>query len=578
MKACSLLGLALLFIVFPAIAQHDPVADNAAIVKGGVDVRFTILTPQLIRLEWDSTGVFNDSPSFVIINRRLPVPKFTQTVKQGWLIIRTDALELRYKRNTGKFNANNLSVRFFAEPRNAFVWKPNSVQKNNLKGTARTLDGFRGDVNDRDSSLLTLEDGLLSTDGWCVIDDSRSFLFDNSDWPWAKQRPGGSIQDWYFMGYGRNYKSAIFDYSRIAGKVPLPPRYAFGYWWSRYWKYSENELRDLVTDFEKFNIPLDVLVIDMDWHLTDSLFSKPDEFNERKWWTGWTWDTGLFPDPGKFLQWTNKKHLKTTLNLHPASGIAPFEAAYGEFARKMNFDTTTRRNIPFEGSNKKFMQNLFDIVLNPMEKQGVDFWWLDWQQWLNDKKIAGLNNTWWLNYTFFSAMEKKGDKRPMLYHRWGGLGNHRYQIGFSGDAIISWKSLEYQPYFTNTASNVLYGYWSHDIGGHMFGKGTEELDPELYARWMQYGVFNPILRTHSGKNAILNKEIWNFGTEYFKVLADAVKLRYALVPYIYTMARKTYDAGISLCRPMYYDYPEAEEAYRFSRQYQFGDEIGRAHV
>jgi alpha-glucosidase (family GH31 glycosyl hydrolase) len=219
------------------------------------------------------------------------------------------------------------------------------------------------------------------------------------------------------------------------------------------------------------------------------------------------------------------------------------------------------------------MKNLFDVALRPLEKQGVDFWWLDWQQWLEDRKIKGLQNTWWLNYTFFTDMERNSTKRPMLYHRWGGLGNHRYQIGFSGDALISWKSLEYQPYFTNTASNVLYGYWSHDIGGHTFGGVKKEFDPELYTRWMQYGALSPIFRTHSAKNAALNKEIWNFRGDYFNAQYDAIKLRYALTPYMYTMARETYDSGISLCRPMYYDYPAKQEAYDFDRQYMFGDDI-----
>ena len=87
-----------------------------------------------------------------------------------------------------------------------------------------------------------------------------------------------------------------------------------------------------------------------------------------------------------------------------------------------------------------------------------------------DKKIPELSNTWWLNYTFFSDKERNSDKRPLIYHRWGGLGNHRYQIGFSGDTYISWKTSDHQPYFTNCASNVLYSYWSHDIdiGGHQF--------------------------------------------------------------------------------------------------------------
>lgn len=78
-------------------------------------------------------------------------------------------------------------------------------------------------------------------------------------------------------------------------------------------------------------------------------------------------------------------------------------------------------------------------------RRGVDFWWLDWQQFPYDKKVDSLNNVWWINYVFFTEMERNRTTRPMLYHRWGGLGNHRYQIGFSGDAVISWKSLDFQP-------------------------------------------------------------------------------------------------------------------------------------
>jgi len=549
-------------------AQNDPSAHQSSIIKLK-NVRFTVLTPRVIRMEWDSTNTFTDNGSFTIVNRNTPTPKFATKQKSGWLIIQTDELELKYQLNSGKFSPANLSIRYLKDKNYSFTWKPGMISKGNLKGTARTLDRFDGDTNNK-GEKINLEEGILSKDGWFLLDDSKTLLFDNSDWPWVTQRSSTPKQDWYFMGYGNDYKSALSDYTKIAGKVPLPPRYAFGYWWSRYWSYSDNELRDLVGNFEKFNVPLDVLVIDMDWHTTDSVGSKLDEFGQRKWWTGWTWNKSLFSDPEGFLKWTETKKLKTTLNLHPASGIAPWEERYGEFARKMNFDTTSRKNIPYVGSSKKFMTNLFDVVLSPLEKQGVDFWWLDWQQWLEDKKIKGLQNTWWLNYTFFTQMEKNRSTRPMLYHRWGGLGNHRYQIGFSGDTHISWKSLEYQPYFTNTASNVLYGYWSHDIGGH---GGTDDLDPELYTRWMQYGALSPIFRTHSTKRATLNKEIWNFRGDFFKAQHDAIRLRYTLAPYIYTMARKTYDTGISLCRPMYYDYPENDEAYSFDRQYQFGDDI-----
>jgi len=557
-------------------SAQQTVSDNGSVIKPDKQVRFTVLTPRLVRMEWSDLGKFVDNSSFTVVNRNLPEVKYTAGKSSGWFVLKTAEIELRYKLNSGKFNANNLSINYFAKAQNPFSWKPGDVQKNNLKGTSRTLDKYDGDINTVTGEKLVLEDGILSRDGWFFLDDTKSFLFDNSDWSWVQTRENGDSQDWYFLAYGNDYKAALSDYMKIGGKVPLPPRYAFGYWWSRYWSYSDAELRKLVANFEKFNIPLDVLVIDMDWHLTDKdgLFAKPDEFGELNKWTGWTWNKNLFPDPPKFLDWTASKKLKTTLNLHPASGIGPHEIQYGEFAKRMDFDTTQRKYIPYLASSKKFMHNLFDVVLNPMQKDGVDFWWLDWQQWPEDKKVKGLSNTWWLNYTFFSNMERYGEKRPMIFHRWGGLGNHRYQIGFSGDTRISWASLAYQPYFTNCASNVLYGYWSHDIGGHIFPKGSDLiLDQELYTRWMQYGALSPIFRTHSTKSSHLNKEMWNFRGEYFDAQHEAVHLRYQLVPYIYTMARKTYDTGISLCRPMYYDYPNEEEAYTFDRQYQFGDDM-----
>lgn len=558
-----LISFAILFGPSVVKAQDRALANKDAIIKSGPYTRFTVLTSQTIRMEWDSTGAFNNYASFVIINRDLPVPDFTKSVVDGWLVIKTPAMEMRYKENSGRFTRANLFVKYLKDKQHGFTWVPGTQQKDNLKGTTRTLDNMDGDSEVYGGKRLELENGLLSKEGWYFLDDSQSFLFDKSDWAWVKERPKNASQDWYFMAYGHDYKSALYDFTLIAGKVPLPPRYAFGYWWSRYWKYSDNELRSLVGNFNRYNLPLDVLVIDMDWHKNLN----------KDGWTGWTFDDALFTDPANFLKWTADEGLKVTMNLHPASGIDPAEPSYRAFAANTNFDTTGHRTIPYVGSNKKFMQNLFDVVLHPLEKEGVDFWWLDWQQWPNDKVITGLNNTWWINYVFFSEMDRHSPARPLLYHRWGGLGNHRYQTGFSGDSFITWKTLEYQPYFTNTASNVLYDYWSHDIGGHQTKQGDQGLDPELYTRWMQYGALSPIFRTHSSKNPQLNKEPWNFKGQYFEALANAIKLRYTLAPYIYTMARKTYDTGLALCRPMYYDYPEASEAYEFSREYQFGDNM-----
>ncbi len=544
----------------------NPVADPRAVVTVG-NARFSVLTPQLIRLEWAADGKFEDRPSLIFINRRLPVPKFTTRSDAEWFVLETDNLTLRYRKAGGRFDSTNLEIAFVVAGTHR-TWRPGMTNEANLGGTIRTLDGVKG--------AIPLAPGLLSRDGWAIIDDSSAPLFDDSDWPWVTRRAYGERQDFCFLGYGHEYKKALGDFITVAGRIPLPPRYVFGLWWSRYWSYTDQELRELIQQFETFNIPLDVLVVDMDWHLTFDLRwhkDRRDQAGQRLGWTGYTWDKILFPDPEGFLHWCREKGLKVTLNLHPASGIQPHEEVYPAMAKAMGIDPTSRRYVPFDLIDQKFARNYFDLVLRPLERQGVDFWWMDWQQW-DTTRIPTLNPTWWINYTFFTDMERQGHRRPVILARWGGLGNHRYQIGFSGDVITDWSSLAFQPYFTATAANVGFGYWSHDIGGHIPGP----VSPELYTRWVQWGAFSPVLRTHTTKNPDAERRIWAYPYEYFDAMRKAVLLRSSLVPYIYTEARKAYDSGLSLCRPLYYDFAESDEAYDFKDQYQFGDAMVVAPV
>ena len=143
-----------------------------------------------------------------------------------------------------------------------------------------------------------------------------------------------------------------------------------------------------------------------------------------------------------------------------------------------------------------------------------------------------------------------------------------FPIGFSGDSFTTYGTLAWQPYFTATASNVAFGYWGHDLGGH---QQTGPNDPEIYLRWMQFGVFTPIFRTHATNWEGIERRIWKYSN--FTQLLETVKLRYALMPYIYNAARQAYDTGVSLCRPLYYEWPEENNAYLFEDEYMFGDDI-----
>lgn len=555
MKKRLIIVLSFVQCTISGIAQ----ALQSNIVYTDNNVRFTVISDGVVRMEYEPDGNYINDKSFVAVQRKYPQCAYSVKEKGQWIEIITSKMKIRYRKGSGSFSNKNLTISSMKGVKK-FEWKPGMKQVCNLKGTYRTLDGYDGDSRG-DTGKMPIEDGLLAKDGWTLLDDSKGFLFDNSDWEWVKERPKKNGQDWYFLAYGNDYKSALKDFTLFSGKVPLPPRFVFGYWWSRYWSYSDRELHDLVNNFKAYGIPLDVLVIDMDWHYTEK---------GRGGWTGWTWNRRLFPNPEQLIKDLHKEQLKVTLNLHPADGIAAYEEQYPLVARDMGIDPTSKRTIPWVNSDKHFINAVFKDILTPMEKWGVDFWWLDWQQALGDPKMKDLSNTWWINYSFFTHMERNRDTRPLLYHRWGGLGNHRYQVGFSGDAVISWKSLDFQPYFNSTASNVLYGYWSHDIGGHY---GANKIDPEMYTRWLQFGALSPVMRTHSSKDAGLNKEPWVFDKEHLEVIRRTIRERYELVPYIYTMARKDYDEALSLCRPMYYDYPDCQEAYDFRNEYMFGDDL-----
>ena len=563
----------------------NPVAHHEATVVSG-NARFTVLTDRLVRMEWSEDGVFEDRATLGIVNRETAVPEFKASKIKGGVRIKTAALTLEY-RGGGKFVRNNLSLSF-KMGKKTVSWHPGMDDGGNLLGTTRTLDMFDGfTVFDEDGrqTVDPFDKGVASRDGWAVIDESERHVFTADGW--VDVRNNVDRQDWYIFAYGHDYKAAIRDFILIGGKIPLPPKWAFGYWWSRYWLYNDFELEDVVGKLRGYGIPADVFVIDMDWHETWGLTSKnpqKDDAGERKGWTGYTWNSDLFPCPESTLEFLHRSGFKTSLNLHPASGIQTYEECYERFvkdytARTADYDGPegyrhpdgSPAYVPYRMSQKSWAESYFETVLHPLERQGVDFWWLDWQQYPLSRYVQGLNNTFWLNHTFFDDSAHSGT-RPMIYHRWGGIGSHRYQVGFSGDTRVSWKVLSYIPWFISTSSNVGYCYWGQDIGGHNEIPGQDFTDSELFTRWVQEGVFTPIFKTHPTRNRSLERRIWMFPGQ-FDILKEAFRLRYRLSPYIYTAARQAYDIGLGLCRPLYYYYPESDEAYDFKEEFFFGDDI-----
>lgn len=533
------------------IAKTDAKANHNQIYVGDC-YRVTVLTDRLIRFEYSKEKSFVDMASHTVWFRNFaPVPFSVKEIKNN-IVVETDA------------------VKFFINKKKA---KPYCVQikssgktikcnnKGNLRGTCRTLDGTIGRV--------PLAQGLLTENGVYVLDDSSSFLINEYGDFTARK---GNGKDLYVFAYEKDYRETIRAFYKISSPTPIIPRYALGVWWSRYRAYTQKEYEDLMQEFKTQDIPLTVATVDMDWHWVKEKDIK-GKFGVKYdgcgtyGWTGYSWNTDLFPDYRAFLKKLKDDNLHITLNLHPADGVHSYEDMYEDMAKAVGIDPSTKQKVKFKCGDDNFWNSYFDILHKPYENEGVDFWWIDWQQ---GKKwdVKGLDPLTALNHYHYLDNAENG-KIPMILSRYSGLGSHRYPLGFSGDTAISWKVLDFQPYFTITAANAAYTWWSHDIGGHHFGTR----DDDMYLRWIQFGVFSPILRLHSTSNDLLGKEPWKYRSEVYRISKEYLRLRHSLIPYIYTMDYRCHNDGIALCEPMYYSYPNHMNAYRFKNQYMFGSEL-----
>lgn len=530
------------------MAGIDPgagVADPRAVVEQG-SARFTVLTPTLLRLEYAPNALFEDRPSLFAVRRKLPICPFRQRQERDWLTVKTDALTLGYRTGSGQFRRSNVYIRLASASQ--IEWRPGMPSQGNLGGTARTLDECTGPID--------LGNGVLSRDGWFLLDDSTRPVFQDQ---WISSRPYGDRQDWYFFGYAQDFQRALRDLTAVAGKIPLPPRFVFGSWYSRYWPYRAAEFMAIADEYAQFGFPLDVMVMDMNWHLEG--------------WTGYTWNRELIPDPEGLLSALHDRRLKVALNLHPADGVQPHEEAYPAFAKAMGRDAETKKPIEFDCTDPIYMKNYFELLHHPLEAQGVDFWWIDWQQG-SETSVAGLEPLSWLNHLHFCDLQRDRAALPcsrgLTLSRWGGWGSHRYPIQFSGDTWATWEMFRFLVEFTATAGNVGAVYWSHDLGGH-FAKGRT--DPELFVRWVQFGAFSATMRVHTTLSAENDRRPWLDGEPFTAACRAAFALRYRLLPYIYTMARKCHDTGLPLNRPMYLVYPTETIAYELPEQFLFGDDL-----
>ena len=580
---------------------------QASITSVDGHARFTVLTDRLLRMEYSETAFsFEDRPTVPFLNRYFADPPAFKLISSDAqsLSFQTQSLRLSYTPGA-PFSPENLLVEGL-DPSSAFSrWAPNMTNSNsgNLLGTVRSLDlagvlplncTLNENITVHHESLHCAW-GLFGLQGFALVDDSASWTLNASNYYfWSElgsdaRDANQDLQDWYLFAHGSDYPSALADFVAVAGRIAMPPRFATGVMYTRWYNYDSLSLKHILHAHQSRALPLDVLILDMDWHTKTG-------------WGSYSVDTRLFQVPSDAFAAVRQQGVAMALNLHDDSGVAYTETMYAPFAASQGVDPATRADIPFSIVNSSYVFPLEDIVLGGLEALGANFWWIDWQQGgaaggISQASGLSQNPTIMLNHVRATDPWRRGSSaRAMVLGRWGGLGNHRYQVGFSGDVLgprsapemgLTWRNLAYQPYFTWTAANVGFGFWSHDLVG-------PHTDHELHTRWLQWGASSPVFRTHdrgmsSGDCALVSQElcaivrVWDVPLRFFEINRAAMSRRAQWVPYIYAQYRAAYDSGLSILRPMYYAYPQLQLAYaggpegQFA-QYFFGDAMFIAPV
>ncbi|MCI8611258.1 MAG: DUF5110 domain-containing protein [Clostridiales bacterium] len=550
------------------------------------NARFTAIADGVIRMEYAKNAAFADGAT-LFANRPRPAAKADYTRDGNIVTIATKKYTLTYHVDA-PFTPENLSAKIHTGNMET-TWKYADKSNGNLGGTLATLDGVDGH--------RPLPDGLLSRDGWYVIDDSGTPVFADG---WLRKRSEKHLCDLYLFAYGHDYPAVLRDLAFVSGKMALPRKYTLGSWYSRWWRYSAEQFLQIVDEYDANDFPLDILVMDMDWHYQDWGYQEGDPHalygyghaGGNLGWTGYTWNRREIPDPEWLLTELHRRGIAVTLNDHPADGIRDHEETYPSFMKLLQEkqykeevphipDKQSARerenprqdivNYRFNAGSRDYMDAFFESTHTQYEKMGVDFWWLDWQQdylYPNVNGLEPLTHLPWLNYLYYNHSQKNG-LRGMSFSRWGGFGDHKHPAYFSGDTISTWDTLAFEIYMTVSAGNAGCFWWSHDIGG--FEDPSPEKQSELYVRWVQFGITSAALRLHVCGNEKIDRRPWTWGEPYCSAMREMFHLRSMLIPYLYSIAYESYRNSVPMLRPLYLFDSENQEAYNHPTTYYLGE-------
>ena len=385
--------------------------------------------------------------------------------------------------------------------------------------------------------------------------------------------------DYYFI-YGPEPDAIIGSYRQLTGEVPLFGRWAYGFWQCKNKYQSQQELETIAAKYRSEHIPVDNIVQDWFWWVT---------MGEMKW-------NPNYPDPQGLIDKLHAEHFHFMVSIWPY--FRPGSPVYDEFDKNGWFIAKTQQpsfhplgQALYDPTNPAARKQYWSNANTALFQKGVDAWWLDTDEpetegredniLTTNKLYLGSGARYANIYPLFhSAGVSDGqraasdEKRVFILSRSAYAGSQRYGVtAWSGDVLSDWVTFQRQiPAGLNYSISGM-PYWTTDIGGFISGGNLN--DPnfrELFVRWFQFGAFSPIFRVHGTRYPDEN-ELWSYGPEAEKILVDYDRLRYRLLPYIYSEAWQVTNNHGTLMRPLVMDWRNDVEAQNTGDEYLFGPAI-----
>ena len=389
--------------------------------------------------------------------------------------------------------------------------------------------------------------------------------------------------DYYFF-YGPSPKKVIERFTELTGRMNLPPKWALGYQQCRWSYYPESKVRDIAANFRKRGIPCDVIYLDIDYM---------DGFR------CFTWNKENFPNPKKMVADLAKDGFKIVTIIDPGIKNDTAYWVYKEGSKGNHFVRNADSSVfigPVWPGNCAFpdfanssARTWWGGLYKDLVNTGIRGFWND----MNEPSVfdiptktfpldarhdvdgavathAEIHNVYGMEMargTYEGLRRLTPNERPFVLTRAGYAGTQRYSAAWTGDNASTWEHLAMAiPMCLNFGLSGQ-PFVGPDIGGFI---GTPT--GEMYTRWLQYGVFLPLCRSHSVRGSI-DKEPWAYGEQYEKINKKFIELRYQLMPFLYTEFYKASTSGVPIMRPLMMEFPEDKTTYRIDTQFMVGENI-----